>query len=300
MEKNLRVNEKETIETPSWTKTLVREFKKDKFAMISLVILILMWATIFIGAVVLDQEEVMKVDVMASYLRPGEEGYILGTDQGGRSIMGQLIIGGRNSVVIGVCITVITTVIGIIVGLISGFFGGRVDNFIMRIIDFIGVLPMLMIVIVLVTIVPKYNVFSFVVIMSLFNWAGLARLTRSLSLTEARRNYVSASKTMGTNKLKIMLTGILPNISSIIIVNSTLNLAGNIGIETGLTYLGFGLPVGTPSLGTLIGYAKSPEVIADRLYVWLPAAMVILVMMICINYIGQAINRASDAKQRLG
>jgi peptide/nickel transport system permease protein len=105
---------------------------------------------------------------------------------------------------------------------------------------------------------------------------------------------------MGTNKLKIMLTGILPNISSIIIVNSTLNLAGNIGIETGLTYLGFGLPVGTPSLGTLIGYAKSPEVIADRLYVWLPAAMVILVMMICINYIGQAINRASDAKQRLG
>ncbi|HHX69717.1 MAG: ABC transporter permease [Miniphocaeibacter sp.] len=300
MEKNLRVNEKETIETPSWTKTLVREFKKDKFAMISLVILILMWATIFIGAVVLDQEEVMKVDVMASYLRPGEEGYILGTDQGGRSIMGQLIIGGRNSVVIGVCITVITTVIGIIVGLISGFFGGRVDNFIMRIIDFIGVLPMLMIVIVLVTIVPKYNVFSFVVIMSLFNWAGLARLTRSLSLTEARRDYVSASKTMGTNKLKIMLTGILPNISSIIIVNSTLNLAGNIGIETGLTYLGFGLPVGTPSLGTLIGYAKSPEVIADRLYVWLPAAMVILVMMICINYIGQAINRASDAKQRLG
>jgi len=79
----------------------------------------------------------------------------------------------------------------------------------------------------------------------------------------------------------------------------TLTLASNIGIETGLTYLGFGLPESTPSLGTLISYAKNPDIIQSKWWVWLPASLLILILMLCINFIGQAIKRASDAKQRL-
>jgi|MGYP000892392704 peptide ABC transporter, permease protein len=105
---------------------------------------------------------------------------------------------------------------------------------------------------------------------------------------------------MGTSDLKIMFSEILPNISSIIIVNGTLALASNIGIEVALSFLGFGLPAATPSLGTLISYASKPEIIQYKAYVWLPAALVLLFMMLGINYIGQALRRAADAKQRLG
>ena len=92
----------------------------------------------------------------------------------------------------------------------------------------------------------------------------------------------------------------MPNLSSLIIVNLTLEFAGNIGIETGLSFLGFGLPLSTPSLGTLVGYAADPEVLSTKLWIWLPASILILIMMLCINYVGQALNRAADAKQRRG
>ena len=77
-------------------------------------------------------------------------------------------------------------------------------------------------------------------------------------------------------------------------------IVGNIGIETGLSFLGFGLPPTTPSLGTLIGYAASPDVIENKTWVWLPASLLILVLMLSINYVGQALQRAADSKQRLG
>ena len=151
-----------------------------------------------------------------------------------------------------------------------------------------------------ITIVPKYTVSKFIFILTAFVWIGTARLIRSKALSEGRKDYISASKTLGTSDIKIMLTELLPNISSIILVDLTLTFAGNIGIETGLTFLGYGLPPSTPSLGTLISYASKPEIISTKLWVWLPASLLILVLMLCINYVGQALKRASDARQRLG
>ena len=103
-----------------------------------------------------------------------------------------------------------------------------IDDLIMRLIDFIMILPQLMLVIVFITIVPKYNIMTFVMIMTAFYWVGRARLIRSKALSESRRDYVHASKTMGTSDFKIIFREVLPNISSIIIVDSTLALAGNI------------------------------------------------------------------------
>lgn len=286
--------------TPSAFKVIVREFMKDKLATFSLGVFVLILLTVFIGSLFFNLEDVMRVNLMDSFLRPGEEGYFLGTDQAGRSLLGQVFIGTRNSIIIGSSVTFLTTFTGIIVGLIIGFYGGIVDNIIMRIIDFIQVLPVLMIIIVFVTLVPSYNMVTFVFIMSVFYWCGIARLVRSKALSEGRRDYISASKTMGTPSWKIMVGGILPNISSILIIDAILGLAGNMGIEIGLTFLGFGLPPGTPSLGTLINKALDPTILRDRMYIWFPASMLVLVLMLSINYAGQALRRASDAKQRLG
>ncbi|WP_060788848.1 ABC transporter permease [Geobacillus zalihae] len=285
--------------SPSALSIMWRELVRDRLALVSLIILSVILLIVYGASIFLDQEEIVKVDFLAIHSPPSAEHW-LGTDYGGRDVFGQLIIGARNSFTIGLAITLITGAIGLVVGLVAGYFGGWIDNVIMRIIDFILVLPFLMLVIVFVAIVPKYNVATFILIMSAFLWTGKARLIRAKTLAERELDYVSASKTLGTPDWKIILFQILPNLSSIIIVNLTLNLAGNIGIESGLTYLGFGLPESTPSLGTLVSYATNPDVLQNKWWVWLPASLLILVMMLCINFIGQALKRAADARQRLG
>ncbi len=285
--------------SPSGFSIMWRVFRKDKLAMFSLVFLTLLLLGVYITSFVMKQEDIVRVDLFAIYSPPSAE-HLLGTDYGGRDIFGQLIIGTRNSFTIGLVITAITCFIGMTIGLIAGYFGGKIDNMIMRIIDFIIVLPFLMIVIVFITIVPKFNVLTFILIMSMFLWTGKARLIRSKVLAEKELDYVSASKTLGTPNWKIITFQVLPNLSSIIIVSVTLNLAGNIGIESGLTFLGFGLPESTPSLGTLVSYATNPDVLQEKWWIWLPASIMILVLMLSINFIGQALQRAADARQRKG
>ncbi len=285
---------------PTGIQVVLREFKNDKIAMFSFIGVTIIMLSIFIAAWMLNQEEVLKINLIERYTEPGVNGFILGADEAGRDVLGQLIIGAKNSLLIAIWVTVIANIIGIAMGIIMGYYSGIVDNVMMRIIDFIITLPTFMIFIVLVSIIPEYGVLELVIIISAFQWIGIARLIRSKALTEGRRDYVSASKTMGTSDIAIMFKGLLPNLSSILIVEFTLSLAGNIGIETGLSFLGFGLPPSTPSLGTLVSYARNPLVLADKWWVWLPASLLILVLMLGINYIGQALRRAADAKQRLG
>ncbi|KZE70148.1 ABC transporter permease [Paenibacillus polymyxa] len=285
--------------SPSSWSVLRRELVRDKMALISIGFVALFLIFIYASVLFVNQDVVTTVDLGAIREAPGSVHW-LGTDRAGRDIFGQLVIGARNSFTIGFTITLLSAAIGLTLGLLAGFYGGLVDNIIMRIIDFILVLPFLMLVIVFVSIVPKSGIGSFIFIMTAFLWIGKARLIRAKVLSERELDYVQASKTLGTPNWKIIWFGVLPNLSSVVIVNLTLNLAGNIGIETGLSYLGFGLPESTPSLGTLVSYANDPDVLQNSWWMWLPASLLILVLMLAINFIGQALKRATDARQRLG
>ncbi|MDP1512843.1 ABC transporter permease [Paenibacillus ottowii] len=285
--------------SPSSWSVLRRELVRDKMALLSIGFVALFLIFIYASVLFVNQDVVTTVDLGAIREAPGSVHW-LGTDRAGRDIFGQLVIGARNSFTIGFTITLLSAAIGLTLGLLAGFYGGLVDNIIMRIIDFILVLPFLMLVIVFVSIVPKSGIGSFIFIMTAFLWIGKARLIRAKVLSERELDYVQASKTLGTPNWKIIWFGVLPNLSSIVIVNLTLSLAGNIGIETGLSYLGFGLPESTPSLGTLVSYANDPDVLQNSWWMWLPASLLILVLMLAINFIGQALKRATDARQRLG
>lgn len=295
-EKQLIAQEK--LNNPSLMRTIWREIRHDKMALGSLILLTIIVLSAYISPFVIDQAALTRVNFLNTWKPPSAANW-LGTDDGGRDVFGQLMLGTRNSLTIGVCVTLIAGLFGLTYGLVSGYYGGRVDNVLMRILEFMMVLPSLMFIIVFVTIVPNYNVFTFILIMSAFAWYGKARLIRSRALQERELDYINASKTLGTPSWKVMFFEMFPNLSSLVIVNMTLTLAGNIGIETGLTFLGFGLPAGTPSLGTLISFARNPDIVQNKWWVWLPAALLILVMMLCINYVGQAVKRASDARQRL-
>lgn len=296
---NVQKSETEQNQAPTGIHVIWRELAKDKLALFSLILFIGVVLFIYIYSLLLDQSAVTTINLRNIFSPPNAENW-LGTDYGGRDVFGQLVIGARNSLTIGIVITLVTSFIGITLGVIAGYFGGWVDYIIMRFIDFILVLPTTMLIIVFVSLVPRFNVVNFIFIMSLFYWTAIARLIRSKTLAERELDYVSASKTLGSPNWKIILFQVLPNLSSIIIVNMTLNLAGNIGIETGLSYLGFGLPESVPSLGTLISYSTNPDVMQNKWWVWLPAAILILVLMLCINFVGQALKRAADARQRLG
>lgn len=282
--------------TPGW-KILLGELIADKLALFSLIIFVLITSYVFGLTMFLDRQTIVSVDLFAINEPPSEE-FRLGTDYGGRDIFGQLIIGTRNSLAIGILVTLLSVGFGVVFGLVSGYFGGQIDNMMMRVVDFFMVLPFLMIIIVFVTISPSYTIFSFSFIMAAFLWTGTARLVRSLAIQEKELDYINASKTMGSSHLKIVFTQMMPNLVGIIIVNSTLSLAANIGIESGLSFIGFGFPEDYPSLGTLMAYATNSQTLQHRWWIWVPAAILILLMMLCVRNIGEALRRAGDARQR--
>ncbi|KGA96528.1 peptide ABC transporter permease [Alkalihalobacillus alcalophilus ATCC 27647 = CGMCC 1.3604] len=294
-----QIDNQQPLRSPSGLSVIWREIVRDKMALFSLILMIVICAVVYGLSLFLDLKTIVTVDPFAIHQPPSSD-FWLGTDYGGRDVFGQLIIGTRNSLTIGILVTLLSGFIGITMGAVSGYFGGMIDNVLMRILDFFMILPTLMIIIVFVVIVPKYSVWSFAVIMSIFLWMGIARLIRSKALQEKELDYVNASKTLGSSHFKIIFTQVLPNISSLIIVTMTLNLAANIGIESGLSFLGFGFPESTPSLGTLISYARNPQTLEFRWWIWLPASLLILIMMLSINNVGQALKRATDAKQRRG
>ncbi|WP_110929198.1 ABC transporter permease [Bacillus massiliglaciei] len=292
-------NRPKKSDSPTGMKIFWNEIKKDKLALGSFILLAVILIYVYGASIFMDAKEIARVDFFSIYLPPSAEHW-LGTDYGGRDIFGQLIIGTRNSFTISLLVTTFTAIIGLTLGLLSGYFGGFIDNAIMRLTDFFLSLPTIMFIVVLAVVVPKFNVITFVLIMTLFLWMGKTRIIRSKVLAERELDYVHASQTLGTPHWKIILFQVLPNVSSIIIVNFILNLAGNIGLETSLTFLGFGLPESTPSLGTLISYATNPDVLENKWWIWIPASVMILILMLSINFIGQALKRAVDARQRRG
>lgn len=290
-------NAVKSMEAPSFLNLIEKELMQDKAASISLLMLIAILFTVFICATFLHSPNSTRIDLAKLNQAPSPE-YLLGTDASGRNMLPQLFLGARNSFLIAFGVTIFGGIIGTMVGLWAGYYGGKVDHAIMRVLDFISMLPRLMFIIVLVSLIPNYDVTTFILIITAFSWISDARLIRAKTLQQNNLDYVQASKTLGTRNVIIMFREVLPNIGSMIIVNLTLNLAGNMGLETGLTFLGFGLPFDTPSLGTLIGYAAIPENIQRRWWQWLPASLLIVTMMLCINFVGQAIKRAADSKQR--
>src|SRR5699024_159988 len=151
----------------------------------------------------LDRQTIVAVDLFAIN-EPPTEHFRLGTDYGGRPILGQLIIRPRHPLATGLLLTPMSDEFGLAHGALPRYFGGQIYNMMMRVVDFFMVLPFLMVIIFFVTISPSYNIFTFSLIMAAFLWTGTARLVRSLAIQEKELDYINASRTMGSSHLKIV------------------------------------------------------------------------------------------------
>ncbi|QJD73428.1 ABC transporter permease [Lactobacillus acetotolerans] len=299
MNKENNKNKNPQVSLPdSGFRIAMREIWQDKIARVALLLIFLIILFTFGGSLFLNKGQVTEINIADAYYGWGEAGHLLGTDDGGRDILNLLMMGGRNSIMIGLSVTAITESAGLVIGLLAGYYGGLIDAIIMRIVDFVQILPQFPIIIVLTTVIPNYNAVTLVLLIAIFGWPSTARYYRSFVLSQRGRDYVLASKTSGSSDLKIMFREVLPNITSMIIIDLVLTIAGNIGIETTLSFVGYGLPPTTPSLGTLIGFANDPVNVINRPWLWLPATILLLIICLSINYVGRALQRAGDARQR--
>jgi len=272
-----------------------REMLLDKVALSSFVFIIAIIIFVFITSFIIGQTDALRFDLEMMNSAPSRY-HLLGTDDLGRDGFMMLIVAARNTLTITALVTLISSTFGVIYGLISGYVGGRIDNLMMRVIEGISILPNVVIMIAFVAIIGRFSMFTFTVLMSLLTWTMPAKMVRSKLIQEKELEYVQASKTLGTSHIKIIFLELLPNLSTIIIASIVLNAVGIIGIETGISFIGFGFPVDMPSLGTLVAEARAAHVLANRWWVWAPATLLIILILFSINNIGNMLNRASDAR----
>jgi len=204
---------------PSPMAIMWKEIYADKLALFSLIFFVSMMVVVFIWASQLDPREALRLNLPTRNSPPTWElnHSFLGSDVAGRNIVPLMIIGARNSFLLSLMVALSSSVIGIIVGLVAGFYGGQVDNVIMRFIDFMTIIPTLMVIIVIVTILD-HSVLNFGMAMVIFGWIGMARSMRMMTLRQGVMDYVSASKTLGTRNLVIIFREVIPNIMSFMIV----------------------------------------------------------------------------------
>jgi ABC-type dipeptide/oligopeptide/nickel transport system permease subunit len=167
---------------------------------------------------------------------------ILGTTNWGADAWSQLVYGSRISIIIGILATALSTAVGVIVGMVAGYFGGKVDEVLMRIVDFLLVIPGLPLMMVLAAFLGA-SIQNIIIVIAILGWTGTSRLIRSQVLAEKNKAYVESARAIGASDTYIMFRHILPNVTPILFANITLGVVGAILSEAGLSFLGLALKI---------------------------------------------------------
>ena len=196
------------------------------------------------------------VSIMDSRLAPGEQMFNgtvawLGTDGAGRDVLSAIIYGLRTSLVVAISSALIALTVGLVVGLIAAYFGGQFDAFLMRIVDIQLSFPAILVALVLLALLGK-GIDKVIIALAIVQWAIYARTVRAAAIVERRKEYIEAATCLGLSNLRIIWRHLLPNSISPLIVLATLQTAHSISIEATLSFLGVGVPITQPSLGSLI------------------------------------------------
>lgn len=275
-----------------------RKFFKNKLAMISLVFLLLVIILSFLAPYI-TTKDIARVDFTKISQPPSSENW-LGTDTNGRDVFTRMLYAGRSSLTVGLSCMFLIVLIGTTVGAISGYFGGKIDQILMRFTDFVLMFPFLIFVIVLNTIlVGKVSgLWTLIIVISLLTWGSVARIARSRILAEKENEYILAAQSIGCKSSKIIFRHLLPNVASTIIVQATLLMAVTIVAESSLSFLGMGVPADTPSWGNMLSEARNSDVLKEKIWMWVPPATAITLVILSINFIGEGLKDALNPKSR--
>lgn len=270
-----------------------RRFRSNPLALLGLILLVAIVATLYLGPVFI-QHDYQYIDASIKNTTPNAE-YIFGTDDMGRDLFTRVCVGGRVSIYIGLSCTLVMFVIGSLLGALAGLKGGVVDDIIMRICEFVGNLPYLIIVVIL-SIVMGRSMFSLVFAMSITAWVGTTRMVRGQILQIKEMDYVQAARALGADTGRIIMRHLLPNTLGIIMVDITMSVPGFIFSEAFLSYIGLGVRPPETSWGALAS-AGQQQLMFYPYQLFFPCLMIVLTIL-SFHLIGDGLSDALDPKLR--
>lgn len=314
-------------ESVSFWKDGINRFKRNKVAMVSLLVIILVMIFAFIvpefypyayEQQIRGSENLFPMQYSAEELARKAQGeavfpHFMGTDSLGRDIMVRLMIGSRVSLLVGIVASVLILLIGSTYGSIAGYFGGRVDLVMMRIVDIIYTVPdILIIILLMVTLkyplqdladrVPGFSWINTVgvglicifIVFALLYWVGMARIVRSQILSLKEQEYVTAARALGASNGRIIKKHLLTNSMGTLIVTTTLQIPSSIFTESFLSFIGIGVAAPLPSLGSMASQAIGG--ITSYTYRLLAPAIMISLIILSFNLLGDGLRDAFDPK----
>lgn len=285
---------KSGLEAPEFAsrRTLVlRRFLRSPSAVASLIVLLLL----FVGCYALPSflpYSYTDLDYTA-LLQPPNARHWLGTNALGQDLLAQTLRGMQKSMLIGLCVAIISTGIAATVGSIAGYFGGWRDRALMWLVDLMLVVPSFILILILTPRTKNSgNVIVLVLLLSGFGWMVSSRMVRGMTMSLREREFIQAARYMGVANWRIITHHVVPNVASILIIDTALNVAVAILAETGLSYLGFGIQPPDVSLGTLI--ADGTQSATTFPWVFLFPAGVLVLILVCANLTGDGLRDALD------
>lgn len=236
----------------------IADFASSRLAVAALVVLVTIVGAALAAPWISAQNpyDLAQLDIMDARLPPGEKGgsgmtFVLGSDDQGRDMLSAIFYGLRISLGVGIAATLAAVAIGLFFGLIAAYAGGRVDAFIMRVVDLQLSFPAILVALILLAVVGQ-GVDKIIIALVAVQWAYYARTVRSTALVERNKEYVEAARCLRLSSGRILFRHILPNCLPPMIVVTTVQVAHAISLEATLSFLGLGLPITQPSLGLLI------------------------------------------------
>ena len=281
-----------TVKSRSQTQQALRRFLHNKLAVGGLIIYGLLLLVAFVGPLFYGftfEEQ----DSAALSAAPGTNGHPFGTDTVGRDLLALMMRGIQRSTFISLAFVLIAGTIGVLVGALAGYFGKYVDNALMRVVDIILTVPILVFIIVVAANFPEArSPLGIALFIALLGWMDLARIVRSQFLSLREKEYVEAAHALGASNRRIMLKHLIPNSLGQIIVWATLGAAIAVITEAALSYLGYGVQGSDTSLGRLV--SEGAAAAESRPWLFYFPGLAILVIVLCINLIGDGIRDAFD------
>ncbi|HEU4348294.1 MAG TPA: ABC transporter permease [Actinoplanes sp.] len=281
-----------TIRSRSQTQQALRRFLHNKLAVGALVVYVIVLLIAFVGPIfyAFTFEEQDGAALSAS---PGTNGHPLGTDDIGRDLLALMMRGIQRSTYISLIFVVIAGALGVLIGAVAGYFGKGVDSVLMRLVDIILTVPILVFIIVVAANFPESrSPLGIALFIALLGWMDLARIVRSQFLSLREREYVEAAHALGASNRRIILKHLIPNSLGQIIVWATLGTAIAVITEAALSFLGYGVQGSDTSLGRLV--ADGAAAAESRPWLFYFPGLAILIIVMCINLIGDGIRDAFD------
>ena len=292
-------------------KIIWRRLKKNKMAVLSLIVLIILYSSAIFAPLIAPYDpegtadDILQVDRAPSfrsyedYTMEGElvkfRPNLFGRDELGRDVFSRCLYAGRISLSVGFVSVGISVIIGTIWGCIAGYYGGIIDNIMMRIVDAIMAIPTF---ILLVTVMALFtpNIFNVMVVLGLTGWTGIARLVRAEFLSLMQRDFVEAAKCIGAKDKRIIFRHVLPNAVNPIIVSATMGIAGAILAESALSFFGLGVQPPTASWGNMLMNAQELNTMVNTPWKAFYPGMLIFITVLSFNFLGDGLRDALDPK----